>query len=151
MIRNASPDDLGRLEQLWLYSVITAHPSLPRDYWRARLAAFRRDCLDADYCLVYTERGHRSADGFALVAGDDTLKFLCVTPALAGHGAGAALMEATKRACPQLQAHLLQENLLGRYFLQRHGFVETERYADGDSGQMAIVMLCSSGCVRRAI
>lgn len=140
MIRNANHADLERLEQLWLYSVITAHPNLPRHYWHARLQEFRRQCLGADRCLVYSEPGHCAADGFAVVARDRSLVFLCVTPALAGRGGGSELMRAAKLGRPQLQATLLQENLVGRYFLQRHGFVEVERQPSAATGLSEIVM-----------
>lgn len=145
MIRQARRDDLGRLEQLWLYSVITAHPSLPRDYWRRQLAEFRRDCIRAGCSLVYSEAGHRSADGFAVVGRTGDLVFICVTPACAGRGVGSALMEAIKRNHAYLEARLLQENLLGRYFLQQHGFVESERRTDATTGRIEILMRYDGG------
>ncbi|WP_193163397.1 GNAT family N-acetyltransferase [Microbulbifer hainanensis] len=144
MIRQASRADLERMEQLWLYSVITAHPSVPRHYWQSRLGDFRRRCKVSECSLVYTAGKHRSADGFAAVDRDGALTFLCVTPSEAGHGIGSALMEAVKRSQPQLEARLLQENLLGRYFLQQHGFVETERQPNPAAGQAEILMSYSA-------
>ncbi|MCW8125373.1 hypothetical protein [Microbulbifer halophilus] len=144
MIRKASSADLERMEQLWLYSVVTAHPSLPRSYWQARLTAFRRNCLGASSCLVYCEGRHRAADGFAVVGPDRALVFLCVTPAVSRRGGGGELMRAAKVGRTEMHATVLQENLAGRYFLQRHGFVETERLPCADAGQTEIVMRYSA-------
>lgn len=144
MIRSANHADLERLEQLWLYSVITAHPSLPRQYWHARLQEFRRQYLGADRCLVYSEPGHCAADGFAVVARDRSLVFLCVTPAVSRRGGGGELMRAAKVGRSEIRATVLQENLAGRYFLQRHGFVEMERLPCADAGQAEIVMRYSA-------
>ncbi len=139
MIRTASQSDLQRLEQLWFYSVTSAHPSLSRHFWEARAAEFRRHCREAD-CLVYADTIDGIAEGFAAIRDLDSLEYLCVSPAFAGRGAGSELMRATKRGRPQLQARVLQENLGARYFLQQHGFVEIERQPSAEACQAEILM-----------
>ncbi|WP_250460661.1 hypothetical protein [Microbulbifer litoralis] len=145
MIRRAVAGDLERLEQLWLYTVVTSHPSLPRTYWRGRLDEFRRSYLGAENCLVFYESRRGTADGFVVVGRGQVLEFLCITPAVAGRGGGSELMRAAKVGRAQLEATLLQENLGGRYFLQQHGFVEAERKPSATAAQAEIVMRYSAG------
>lgn len=149
MIRTARQSDLQRLEQLWLYAVISAHPSLSRHYWQARAAEFRRHCREAE-CLVYVETKWGIAEGFAAVRDLDQLECLCVSPAFAGRGAGSELMRAAKRGRSQLEARVLQENLGARYFLQQHGFLETGREPSAEAGQAELLMCYCAGGVAAA-
>jgi len=144
MIRTARQSELQRLEQLWLYSVTSAHPSLARDYWLARAAEFRRHCHRAD-CLVYAETNGGIAEGFAAISDLDRLECLCVSPAFTGRGAGSELICAAKRGRSQLEACVLQENLGARYFLQQHGFVEIDRQPNVEAGQAELLMYYRAG------
>ncbi|WP_091388059.1 GNAT family N-acetyltransferase [Microbulbifer marinus] len=142
MIRSANRTEFDRLEQLWLHASASAHPSLPHDYWRARVAMFRRGCRHADACLVYVERDGQPVEGFVTVVDGDRLECICVSPLVSGRGVGSALVAAAKRGRPQLQVEVLQENLGARYFLQQHGFVEVERRTDAGTGQVQLLMCC---------
>ncbi|WP_323846130.1 GNAT family N-acetyltransferase [Microbulbifer magnicolonia] len=142
MIRSARQMEFERLEQLWLHVAASAHPSLPRHYWQARAAVFRRRCRHADDCLVYVERSAAPVDGFVTVTAGDHLECICVSPLVSGRGVGSALIRAAKRGRPQLQGLVLEENLGARYFLQQHGFVEVARRPSAEAGQACILMCC---------
>ncbi|SHF32214.1 putative acetyltransferase [Microbulbifer donghaiensis] len=142
MIRSASDAELDRLEQLWLHTAASAHPSLPQDYWRRRIRNFRRDCRRAVDCLVYLEGDGEPVSGFVTVTEGDRLGCICVSPLATGRGVGSELIDAAKRGRPQLQVEVLEENLGARYFLQQQGFVEVERRPDTEAGQVNIRMCC---------
>ncbi|MFC6633866.1 GNAT family N-acetyltransferase [Microbulbifer taiwanensis] len=140
MIRTTEHADLERLEQLWLYAMSSAHPAVPRHYWRGRAAQAILRWRRADCSLVYVDAGEEMAKGFAVVSHGDWLQCLCVSPVVTGRGVGSALMEAVKRDRAQLQTSVLQENLGARYFLQQHGFVEVERRPCRGAGQNRLLM-----------
>ncbi|AOS96377.1 putative acetyltransferase [Microbulbifer aggregans] len=110
-----------------MYTVVSAHPSLPRQYWQDRLCVFRRSCLGAEMCVVFASAKSKAADAFALVEPGNVLAWLCVSPAITGRGIGSSLMAVVKHDREQLHTWVLQENLWARYFLQEQGFVERER------------------------
>lgn len=147
MIRTACRDEILRLQQLWLHAAASAHPSLPRDYWQKRAAAFRQHCRGADLCLVFRAADGEPADAFVSVSDGDWLRFLCVSPLVAGRGVGSRLLRAAARGRPQLQVAVLEENLGGRYFLQQHGFVEVERRASAEAGQAELHMCSGAVCM----
>ncbi|GAA5524618.1 peptidyl-lysine N-acetyltransferase YiaC [Microbulbifer aestuariivivens] len=127
MLRLASGRDLERLQQLWLFTVVHAHPSLPVEYWQQRLPEFRRCCLGAEACVVYQSALDSVADGFFTLCAGNALPWLCVNPGAVRRGAGSALITEAKRRRRKLHTWVLQDNLGARYFLQEQGFVERER------------------------
>jgi GNAT superfamily N-acetyltransferase len=144
MIRPAACRDLDRLERLWFYTVVTAHPTVPRQYWEHRRPDFRRACLGSECCAVYLSGESDTADGFFTLIPGNALPWLCVSPAAAGRGAGSELMAEAKRVSKQLHTWVLQENLRARYFLQEQGFVERERQPARGGGQHWLLM-CYQG------
>ncbi|BBM01290.1 hypothetical protein [Microbulbifer sp. GL-2] len=142
MIRKAEFKELDRLEQLWLHAAANSHPSLPRQFWIDHVVQFRRDFRQASLSLVFTGRHSAVAEAFIALLGQDRIAYLCVSPLFSGCGIGASLITAAGRGKPLLQAQVLRENLRTRYFLQKHGFVETERSYNTEYGQHLIQMCC---------
>ncbi|WP_444910885.1 GNAT family N-acetyltransferase [Microbulbifer sp. TRSA005] len=142
MIRMAELKELDRLEQLWLHAVTNSHPSLPRQFWLQHRSEFRRDCRRSNQCLVFTGRHSAVAEAFITLVDRDNIAHLCVSPLFTGCGIGATLLQAVARGCKQLQAQVFRENLRTRYFLQKHGFVETQRGYNAEYGQHQIFMSC---------
>ncbi|WP_444920570.1 GNAT family N-acetyltransferase [Microbulbifer sp. CnH-101-G] len=142
MIRKAELKELDRLEQLWLHAVTHSHPSLPRQFWLQRRGEFRRDCRRSNQCLVFTGRHSAVAEAFITLVDTDKIAHLCVSPLFTGCGIGASLLKAVAVGRKQLQAQVYRENLRTRYFLQKHGFVETRRGYNAEYGQHQILMSC---------
>ncbi|MFA0809681.1 GNAT family N-acetyltransferase [Microbulbifer epialgicus] len=142
MIRKAELRELDRLEQLWLHAAVNSHPSLPRQFWLDHAAQFRRDCRQANRCLVFTGRHSAVAEAFITLLDGDRIAYLCVSPIFSGCGIGSNLIAAASEGKSQLLAQVLRENLRTRYFLQKHGFVETERSYNAEYGQHLIQMCC---------
>lgn len=140
MIRAVCGNDWSRLEQLWLDVVCNAHPSLPRSYWEGQLDAFRESCLEQESAWVYLDAGSNEADGFVALRGDDEVATLFVAPWARDRGVGSALLAQAKQGRPLLRVVLLEENLEGRYFCQKHQFEELDREACAETGQDKLTM-----------
>lgn len=110
---------------MWLDTFSQAHPSLPLGHWRARLPELYA-CWDEARVLVYA-RGADSADGMIAVSRQGQLRCLFVARAIQGSGAGSALLHRVLEEYPGLAVRVLEENLVARYFFQRHGFREQQR------------------------
>ncbi|WP_444943238.1 GNAT family N-acetyltransferase [Microbulbifer sp. ZKSA006] len=152
MLRAAERSDLNRLEQLWLHAAVHSHPSLSRHFWLNHSRLFRSEQRDCKRCIVFTDRHAAVAEAFITITVDNRLAYLCVSPLFSSCGIGARLMSAASRGLPELRAELLRENLRTRYFLQRHGFVESARDYRAEYGQHMLLMSyrCSrSGQQRR--
>lgn len=142
MIRKAEFKELDRLEQLWLHAAANSHPSLPRQFWIDHVAQFRLDFRQASLCLVFTGRHSAVAEAFITLLEQGRIAYLCVSPLFSGCGIGASLITIAGHGKPLLHTQVLRENLRTRYFLQKHGFVETERSYDTEYGQHLIQMCC---------
>ncbi|GAB2892320.1 hypothetical protein GCM10027180_23050 [Microbulbifer echini] len=130
------------MEQLWLHAVANSHPSLPRQFWLNHLDEFRNDCRRSSQCLVFTSRHSAVAEAFITLLDRRKIAHLCVSPLFTGRGIGTRLIAGVSRGKPQLQAQVFRENLRTRYFLQRHGFIETRRIYNAEYGQHQIQMSC---------
>ncbi|WHI44837.1 GNAT family N-acetyltransferase [Microbulbifer sp. JMSA004] len=140
MLRAVKDTDLDRLEQLWLHSAAHSHPSLPRQFWLDRSHQFRLDHQGSKRCIVFTDRHAAVAEAFITITKNYRLAYLCVSPLFSNCGIGAQLISKASRGLPRLQAELLRENLRTRYFLQKHGFVESDRHYEAEYGQHILVM-----------
>lgn len=157
MLRPLQEPDIERLAQLWLHLACSHHPSLPVTFWMARAKELRRQ-LTAQHRArkalsndeipgtinhwVYTRPGSDTAEGLVTISNNLRVETIFVSPGEQGHGVGSELMEQAKFGRIQLEARVLEENLRGRYFLQQHGFAETERQFNQAANQDEIVMNC---------
>ncbi|WP_308364620.1 MULTISPECIES: GNAT family N-acetyltransferase [unclassified Microbulbifer] len=140
MIRAVCGDDWDVLEQLWLKVVCDAHPSVPRSYWEGQSDYFRQSCLQGNTAWVYQDSESREITGLVALGGDDQLATLFVVPWARDRGTGSALMARAKQGRSLLWVVVLEENLLARYFCQKHHFVEVDREACGETGQNRLLM-----------
>ncbi len=99
-----------------------------------------RDSLGADAVHVFSMRGLERADGLIAVNRDGELCCLFVARAAQGSGAGSLLLEHLLEEGHVSRARILEENLGGRFFLQRHGFVEVDRNSNPVAGQQELLM-----------
>ncbi|WP_237059831.1 GNAT family N-acetyltransferase [Microbulbifer sediminum] len=139
MIRPLVPADRERLERLWIDTFSEAHPSLPRRFWEARRPVFYR-ALAAETVRVFSRCGLVRPDGLVSVSSDGELQCLFVARALQGTGAGSLLLDHVVEENRVRSVRVLEENLGGRFFLQRYGFIETGREANPVAGQQELVM-----------
>lgn len=149
MLRPLQKSDIPRLMELWLFVACHAHTSLPAGYWKSRARVWRRD-LESQLAgrernsrhWVFTRAGSDIPEGLVTIAAEQQLESIFVSPGAQGFGAGSELMQQAKFGRPQLAVRVLEENLRGRYFLQKHDFVEVERYFNIAANQDELVMHC---------
>ena len=152
MLRPLQESDIERLSQLWLHLACSSHPSVPVKFWMAEARVLRRQ-LTAQYRAgqsapggvthwVYTRPGVDIAEGLVVISDNQRVETIFVSPGEQRRGVGSELMEQAKFGRIQLEARVLEENLHGRYFLQQHGFAETERAFNQAANQDEIVMNC---------
>lgn len=154
MLRPLQEADIERLSQLWLHLACSAHPSLPVSFWSAQGRLMRRQM--ATQCRqqqlhgngsgtnywVYTSPGNDIAEGLVTITDNVLVETIFVSPGEQRRGVGSELMAQAKFGRLQLGARVLEENLRGRYFLQQHGFAETERRFNNAANQDEIWMNC---------
>lgn len=140
MIRTMVAADLPQVQHLWHQAIEGTHPALPDCYWDARVPRLLARDTPPIRGLVYYAPGSCRIDGFAMLAANDELQALFIVPHARGCGAGNALMARVKEERSSLCVAVLEENLVGRYFLQQHGFVERERTPCPAAGQAEILM-----------
>ncbi|WGL15358.1 GNAT family N-acetyltransferase [Microbulbifer bruguierae] len=154
MLRPLQEADIERLSQLWLHLACGSHPSLPVRFWTLQGRAFRRQLVTqcrnqrllgestGSNHWVYTRAGSNIAEGMVTITDNVLIQTIFVSPAVQRCGVGSELMAQAKFGRLQLETRVLEENLHGRYFLQQHGFTETERRFSTDAGQHEIWMNC---------
>ncbi|WP_158078635.1 GNAT family N-acetyltransferase [Microbulbifer mangrovi] len=152
MLRPLQESDIERLSQLWLHLACSSHPSIPVKFWMAEARALRSQ-LTAQHLAgqatasgvshwVYTRPGSDIAEGLVTITDNIHVETIFVSPGEQGRGVGSELMAQAKFGRIQLEMRVLEENLRGRYFLQQHGFAETERAYNLAANQDEIVMNC---------
>lgn len=154
MLRPIQESDIEHLLQLWLHLACSSHPSLPVKFWSPQGRLLRRQL--ASQCRhqqllcgsngtvywVYTRPGSDVAEGLVAITDNVLVETIFVSPAQQGRGVGSELMFQAKFGRLQLEVRVLEENLSGRYFLQQHGFAETERHFNRAANQDEIWMNC---------
>jgi ribosomal protein S18 acetylase RimI-like enzyme len=151
-IRPLDPDELARLEPLWValhdYHMLISprlvglHPRSPEDSWRRRWARYARWLEDPDAFVLVAERGGDLV-GCAFVtfgmgwsswnSGERIaeLQTLSIAPTSRGHGLGSQLLAAVrdKLASTGIQymaIGALVSNIDAQRFYGRHGFNKAE-------------------------
>ncbi|MFD1216754.1 MULTISPECIES: GNAT family N-acetyltransferase [Microbulbifer] len=161
MLRPLETTDIDRLGQLWLHLACTHHPSLPVSYWEARLqdtleqlqrlyaamqsSGFSHVSANDEPRLtawVYANPRDDIAEGLVAITPDNELHTVFVAPTQQRQGIGSTLMAQAMYDRNQLEVTVLEENLHGRYFLQKHGFEETARSYSMEARQDELVMMC---------
>ncbi|WP_299598122.1 GNAT family N-acetyltransferase [uncultured Microbulbifer sp.] len=152
MLRPLQESDIERLSQLWLHLACSSHPSLPVRFWMGQAKDLRRQLTaqlrarganpSGENHWVYTRPGSDFAEGLVTISDNLRVETIFVSPGEQGRGVGSELMEQAKFGRIQLETCVLEENLRGRYFLQQHGFSESERTFNQAANQDEIVMNC---------
>lgn len=153
MLRPIQESDIERLLQLWLHLACSGHPSLPISYWEQEGRLMRRrlqeqcrfggkQTLATSNHWVYTRTGSNIPEGLVTITENRQVETIFVSPGEQGRGVGSELMTQAKFGRIQLETKVLEENLRGRYFLQRHGFCEAERTFNSAANQDEIFMHC---------
>jgi ribosomal protein S18 acetylase RimI-like enzyme len=151
-IRPLDPDELARLEPLWValhdYHLLISprlagfYPRSAEDSWRRRWARYARWLEDPDTFVLVAERGGDLV-GYAFVtfgmgwsswnSGERIaeLQTLSIAPTSRGHGLGSQLLAAVrdKLASTGIQYMAigsLVSNIDAQRFYERHGFTEAE-------------------------
>lgn len=136
-IRNAYPEELDALVELWLQASRDAHSFVPFDFWQSRSRDMREIHLPGAQTFV-CERDSMIAGFVSLV--DGYLAALFVEPELQGQGIGRALLQFAQSRCDQLQLTVFTENIRAVRFYRIAGFHLLKEQVDPHTGRPEQVM-----------
>lgn len=128
-LRPAEADDVEAVARLFARSRAVAMPYLPILHSADEDIVFFGRYFDSGLMTLAEQSG--ALVGF-LAETPGWVEQLYLEPDRRGQGIGSMLMEAAKRQQNRLQLWCFVDNLSGRDFYDRHGFVEVRR-TDGDN------------------
>jgi GNAT superfamily N-acetyltransferase len=129
ILRAASSDDIASVAGIFARSRAAALPFLPVLHSHEQDIAFFARYLDSGL-MTLAERAGGMLGFMAETAG--WIEQLYLEPDQRGHGIGRLLVDAAKSRQKRLQLWCFRDNLAGRAFYARQGFVEVG-HTDGDN------------------
>lgn len=142
MIRKVVPSDLPKIRRLWRQTAFFTHPELPLAFWSRHPPAVVRPWAGGLRGFVFEVDDSGDIAGFVSLDRFDHLDAVVIEAPARGQGMGSQLIRCAKLGRPRLTAGILERNLAGRYFLQKHGFVERDRHPCAGAGQLQLLMEC---------
>jgi putative acetyltransferase len=132
LLRPYRDDDLEAVLDVWYRASLIAHSFLSEEF----LEAEQRQIAEA--FLPVSETTVAEADGrvvgfLSLI--DTEVGGIFVDPEYQGRVIGRALMDHARRARPDLELGVFEDNLLGRRFYEAYGFLQVDRQIHAESGR----------------
>lgn len=141
MIRKYKDQDTNAVISSWRIASELAHPFLETEFLDSEAIALR------DVYLKYAETWVLEIDetvvGFIAMAENDVAG-LFLDPQYHGQGLGKALMDKAVAEKGDLTVEVFKDNVIGRRFYERYGFVGSEEFTHEASGQVTIRMALSA-------
>ncbi len=133
MIRAYDPKDTDALIAIWERANAQAHPFLPEEFVAQVKTDMRSMYLPNAETWVLESRG--KPIGFIAMIGNE-IGGLFLAPAHHGKGSGKAMVDHVAANKGPLKVEVFSENVIGRLFYERYGFLLQDEYLHENSGQM---------------
>ncbi len=144
MIRKATPEDFGKISDIWLKTSIQAHHFISPDYWHQHLAEIRDIYLPQAETFVYEDK--RRIKGFISILADNFIGALFVSSEYQNKHIGTKLLEFVRRNRANLTLRVYVQNKQALQFYQKNDFKIIAEKTDEDTGTEELVMSWGKGC-----
>lgn len=131
MIREFQDADLNAVAAIWLETNLKAHDFIPAQYWQDNFAPVKK-LLPQAQIYVFEEEAAHQIQGFIGLQGG-CIAGIFVSSQAQSRGIGKQLLDAAKRARPELSLKVYQKNARAVRFYQREGFQTAREGVDEDT------------------
>lgn len=124
-IRKREPKDLAKILEIWYQASLLAHSFLDEEILRQEKSDIEKLYLPASVTWVYEE--NQEVLGFISMLGNE-IGGLFISPKHHSKGIGTQLVDFVQKIHGDLEVEVFENNIIGRTFYGKYGFVPIERY-----------------------
>lgn len=135
MIREYKIEDTDALVSIWREASEVAHPFLPADFIEQEADNLRNVYLPHAQTWVI-EENNKPVGFIAMI--ENEIGGLFLNPSCHGKGFGKSMVDYVVKLKGALRVDVFEKNTIGRWFYQRYGFEEIERYKHKPSGEVTL-------------
>ena len=137
MIRELQRDDINKVADIWLDTIIKAHSFIPAQYWKGNFKLVKELLLQAE---VYVYENNQEIQGFIGLNGE-YIEGIFVSDENQSQGIGERLLNYIKNKKSKLSLSVYQKNSRAISFYQREGFEIQYKDLDKATGEKEYIML----------
>jgi len=135
MIREYEKKDLEELLDAWYSASKVAHPFVSEDFLEQERKNIATVHLPNAETWVYEQNG--AVIGFIALIGNE-VGAIFLDPKFHGKGIGRALMDHARSLREVLELDVFKDNVIGRNFYKKYGFIEEYEHLHKESGFMQL-------------
>ena len=135
MIREYEKKDLEELLDAWYFASKVAHPFVSEDFLEQERKNIVTVHLPNAETWVYEQNG--AVIGFIALIGNE-VGAIFLDPKFHGKGIGRALMDHARSLREVLELDVFKDNVIGRNFYKKYGFIEEYEHIHKESGFMQL-------------
>lgn len=133
MIRKFKKEDLDKISNIWLKSIVKAHGFVDDSYWESLLPKMEQDYFVENSCYIYEDNGEISA-GMVLES-DGSIISIFVDENFRRKCHATALIEFAKTEFEHLHTSVYKKNVCAIKFFEKNGFEVKYAQFDHNTGE----------------
>lgn len=144
MIRKATPEDFGKISDIWLETSIRTHDFIAADFWKGKHARIQSAYPPQAETFVYEDK--HQIKGFISILSDNFIEAMFVCPKYQNKCIGSKLLSFVRKRRANLTLSVYARNNCALRFCQKNDFKIIAEKTNEDTGETELIMSWAKGC-----